>query len=64
MIFFIGKPIKKSELFYEEKNKIYSYLIRNEYMSLDKTQLLQIPSKLLKNINDNDVIMSIYSQCI
>ena len=56
--FFIDKPLKKSELFYEEKGKVHSYLIGNEYMPLDKTRFLKIRSKLLKKINDDDLIMS------
>ena len=56
--YFIGKPLKKSELFYEENGKVHPYLIGNEYMPLDKNRLLEIRSKLFKNVKDNDVIMS------
>ena len=56
--YFIGKPLEKSDLFYEENGKIYPYLIADMYMPLDKTRLLQIRSKLLKNVDEKDVKIS------
>ena len=34
--YFIGQPLSKSDFFYEEKGKIYPYLISTEYSELDK----------------------------
>ena len=37
--YFIGQPLSKSDLFYEEKGKIYPYLISTEYSELDEDEV-------------------------
>ena len=56
--YFIVKPSEKSDLFYEENGKVHPYLFVNEYMPFNKTRLLQILSKLLKNVDDKDIKIS------
>ena len=52
--YFIGQPLQKSDLFYEEKGKIYPYIISTEYSELDESdQRMQYTTGLsnIKNIN-------------
>ena len=46
---FIGKPLKKSEFFYEEKGKIYPALITGDYYELSKSHLEKTLKTLLES---------------
>ena len=47
---FIGKPLKKSEFFYEEKGKIYPALITGDYYELSKSHLEKTLKTLLPGV--------------
>ena len=47
---FIGKPLKKSDFFYEENGKIYPALITADYYELSKNKLEKALKPLLKKI--------------
>jgi hypothetical protein len=46
---FIGKPLKKSNFFYEEKGKIYPALITGDYYELSKSHLEKTLKTLLES---------------
>ena len=48
--YFIGQPLKKSDLFYEEKGKIYPYIISTEYSELDENDQRMHYTSGLSNI--------------
>ena len=50
--YFIAQPLSKSDLFYEEKGKVFPYLISTEYSELDEDELKTQYMNGLSNIND------------
>ena len=50
--YFIGQPLKKSDLFYEEKGKIYPYIISTEYSELDENDQRMHYTSGLSNIDN------------
>ena len=51
--YFINKPIKKEELFYEENNEIYPAMIINDFYLMNKRKIYEKHNILLKNIEIN-----------
>ena len=52
--FFIGKPLKKSDLFYEENGKVFPYLLSDKYFSLDKNKLIK-KRNMVGKFKENDI---------
>ena len=50
--YFIAQPLSKKDFFYEEKDKIYPYLISTEYSELDEDVIKSQYINGLSNIND------------
>ena len=50
--YFIGKPLKKSNFFYEEKGQIYPALITNDYYELSKNKLKKDLEPFFANITN------------
>ena len=48
--YFVGKPLKKSNFFYEENGEVYPALVTSDYYELSKSNLEQAFKPLLKNI--------------
>ena len=49
--YFIGQPLSKSDFFYEEKGKVYPYLISTEYSELDESEIKSQYINSLSGIN-------------
>ena len=49
--YFIGQPLKKSDLFYEQKGKIYPYIISTKYFQL---KLEELKNKYMDGMNNLD----------
>ena len=50
--YFIAQPLSKSDFFYEEKGKVFPYLISTEYSELDEDELKTQYMNGLSTIND------------
>ena len=50
--YFISQPLKKSDLFYEEKGKVYPLLISTKYIILDSDRLQKTELDNIDNIDD------------
>ena len=48
--YFIGKPLNKSNFFYEENNKVYPLLISDSFKEMNRTKLLIQQKKLYKKV--------------
>ena len=52
--FFIGKPLKKSDLFYEENGKVFPYLLSENYFPLNKNNLIHAKNRNISKLDEKN----------